>query len=98
MEQVGTSSYGGAYFGVLLVFEKFLLFGWLKKAPAVVGHIYTMFFVIISWVIFAFEDLGKGSSIYWNDVRCRWSVSKWRDDLFTNELRCITRNSLGFFD
>ena len=52
----------GAYFGVLLVFEKFLLFGWLKKAPAVVGHIYTMFFVIISWVIFAFEDLGKAAA------------------------------------
>ena len=47
----------GAYFGVLLIIEKMFLLKALKKAPAIVGHIYTMFFVIISWVIFALDDM-----------------------------------------
>lgn len=50
----------GAYYGVLLMCEKLFLLKLLQKIPAVFGHIYTMFFVIISWVIFAFDDLGKG--------------------------------------
>ena len=49
----------GVYFGVLLIVEKLFLLNWLKKAPAIVGHIYTLFFVIISWVIFAIDDLGR---------------------------------------
>lgn len=32
---------------------------WLEKANAIVSHLYTIFFVMISWVIFAFEDLSK---------------------------------------
>jgi len=36
--------------------EKFLLQSWLKKAPAIVAHIYTLFLVLVSWAIFAIED------------------------------------------
>ena len=36
----------GVYFGVLLIIEKMFLLKLLKKAPAAVGHIYTMFFII----------------------------------------------------
>ena len=46
----------GLYFFVLLMIEKFLLLDKLKKAPAVVGHLYTMVLVLISWAIFAIED------------------------------------------
>ena len=46
----------GLYFFVLLMVEKFLLQGWLKKIPAVVAHLYTLFLVLISWAIFAIED------------------------------------------
>lgn len=49
----------GAYFGVLLLIEKVGLLRLLKKCPAFVGHVYTMFFVIISWVLFAFTDMSK---------------------------------------
>lgn len=49
----------GAYFGVLLIIEKLFLLERLKKAPSFVGHIYTLFFVIISWVIFAIDDIGR---------------------------------------
>ncbi len=47
----------GAYFGVLLIIEKLFLLKALKKAPSIIGHIYTLFLVIISWVIFAIEDM-----------------------------------------
>jgi len=46
----------GLYFFVLLMVEKFLLQSWLKKAPAIVAHIYTLFLVLVSWAIFAIED------------------------------------------
>ena len=46
----------GLYFFFLLMVEKFFLLDKLKKAPALVGHIYTLFFVLVSWAIFALED------------------------------------------
>ncbi len=48
----------GLYFFVLLSIEKLLLLKHLKEHRAV-GHIYTMFFVIISWVIFSITDPGE---------------------------------------
>ena len=49
----------GLYFFVLLMLEKFFLLKVLNKAPAVVGHIYTLFFVVVSWAIFAIEDFSQ---------------------------------------
>ena len=46
----------GLYFFVLLMVEKFFLLERLKKAPAIVSHVYTLFFVLVSWAIFAIED------------------------------------------
>ena len=46
----------GLYFFVLLMMEKFFLLNLLKKVPAVVGHIYTLFFVLVSWAIFGLEN------------------------------------------
>ena len=48
----------GLYFFVLLMVEKFFLLDRLSRAPAAVGHVYTMFFVLVSWAIFAIEDAG----------------------------------------
>ena len=53
-----TFLFWGLYFFALLMLEKFFLLKPLEKAPAVVGHVYTMFFVMVSWAIFAIEDLG----------------------------------------
>ncbi len=47
----------GLYFAVLLILEKFVLFQFWEKVPHWIQHIYTMLFVIISWVIFSAEDL-----------------------------------------
>ncbi|MGI5960206.1 MAG: MBOAT family O-acyltransferase [Massiliimalia sp.] len=46
----------GAYFGILLILEKLFLLRWLNKAPSWIGHVYTMFLVIISWALFAFDN------------------------------------------
>ena len=50
----------GLYFGVLLILEKLFLAKFLAKIPKLFQHIYTMFFVIISWVIFASPTLSDG--------------------------------------
>ncbi len=47
----------GLYYAVLLMVEKAFLLKWLEKAPGFVAHIYTMFFVIVGWAIFANESL-----------------------------------------
>ena len=46
----------GLYFFALLLLEKFLLLKPLERVPAPVGHIYTLFLVMVSWAIFALED------------------------------------------
>ena len=48
----------GLYFFVLLAIEKLFLYNLLKKAPSVIGRLYTLFAVLISWVIFACDDIG----------------------------------------
>jgi Predicted membrane protein involved in D-alanine export len=47
----------GLYFAVWLVLEKFVLFRFWDKVPRVFQHIYTMLIVIVSWAIFAGDDL-----------------------------------------
>ncbi|MBQ9742375.1 MAG: MBOAT family protein [Ruminococcus sp.] len=47
----------GLYFFLLLVAEKLFLGKLLQKAPAFVGHIYALFFIMIGWAIFNFEDV-----------------------------------------
>lgn len=47
----------GLYFAGLLVFEKFVLFRFWEKVPNFFRHIYTMLLVVVSWVIFAGDDL-----------------------------------------
>ena len=49
----------GLYFFVLLMAEKFFLLDLLKKVPAPVGHLYTLFFVVVSWAIFGLEDFSQ---------------------------------------
>jgi len=51
----------GLFFAVLLTLEKLWLSGVLKKSR-VVSHIYTLFFVLISFVIFNAADLGQACS------------------------------------
>ena len=50
----------GVYYGMLLIVEKFVLKDILKKLPAIFRHIYALFFVLIGWVIFAFDKISLG--------------------------------------
>lgn len=47
----------GLYYGVLLMLEKLLLGKLLEKLPKFIGWIYTMFIVIIGWVLFNITSL-----------------------------------------
>ncbi len=49
----------GAFFGVLLALEKLFLGKVLEKLPRFIGHIYTLFFVVMSFVIFNASGLGE---------------------------------------
>ncbi len=49
----------GVYYFALLVIEKLFLLKWLGKLPRAISHIYTLFFVVIGWLIFYFKpDFG----------------------------------------
>lgn len=50
----------GIYYGVLLLLEKFVFGNFLKKLPGVFQHLYCMFFVMLGWNLFVFEDMGSG--------------------------------------
>ena len=54
----------GLYFGTLLVIEKLVLKKWLDKAPAWAQHIYSLFFIVLGWVIFYFTDLTEMGAFF----------------------------------
>lgn len=49
----------GIYFGIVLVLEKFFLLKVLDKSPNILNHIYVMFLVIISFVIFDITNINE---------------------------------------
>lgn len=50
----------GLYFFLLLTVEKLFLGRWLEKLPRVLQHAYALFFIVIGWLIFVFEDSAAG--------------------------------------
>ena len=52
----------GLYYLVILVLEKLFLLRLLKKAPAILQHVYTLFLVIVGWTLFFF-DTGIGECL-----------------------------------
>lgn len=49
----------GFYFAIFLVFEKLVGLKLLEKIPKIFRHIYSILVILISWVIFRVEDVGK---------------------------------------
>lgn len=47
----------GLYYGVFVTIEKLFLLEWLNRRPRFVGHLYTLFVVVIGWVLFEFESI-----------------------------------------
>lgn len=54
----------GLYFGVILLLEKFIYGKLLKKTPAAVQHLYVIFTVLISFVLFNAATFGEA----WSDL------------------------------
>ena len=50
----------GCYYGALLLIEKLVLKKVLNRLPGIIQRIYTMFFVVIGWIIFKCEDMAYG--------------------------------------
>ena len=49
----------GAYYGVLLVLERYVLGGLLARLPAAAAHAYTLLLVLVGWVIFSNTDFAQ---------------------------------------
>lgn len=47
----------GIYYGIFLILEKFVVGKWIQKLPGFFQNFYTMFIVVIGWVLFKCEDL-----------------------------------------
>jgi len=47
----------GIYYGIILILEKFILNKYIEKLPNYLKHTYTLFLVMISWAVFAFDDM-----------------------------------------
>lgn len=52
----------GVYYGALLILEKYVLAGALKRIPRPVSHIVTMLAVLVGWVFFRAETLTDAAS------------------------------------
>ena len=50
----------GLYYGSILLIEKLFLNNYLDTMHPILSRIYTMFFVMIGWVLFGFENLSDG--------------------------------------
>ncbi len=50
----------GLYYGVLLIIEKFVLKKYIDRLPALFARLYTLFFILIGWVVFAFDSFKDG--------------------------------------
>ena len=81
----------GLYYFVLLAFEKIFLLDKLKKAPAFVSHIYTLFFVLFGWLLFVFEDLSAGMVWLGNMFGANVAAFANMGDLYN-----LTRNLIFF--
>lgn len=54
----------GLYYGVLLLLEKFVFGKSLGRLPPACSRLYCMFFVLLGWNLFAFDDLTQGAAFF----------------------------------
>ena len=53
----------GLLFGIMLIIEKFILSKYLKNTPYIIKRIYTLFIVLISFVIFRSDNISEAFNI-----------------------------------
>jgi len=78
----------GAYYGVLLILERFVLRGVLEKLPKLLRCVLTFVIVLIGWVIFYYTDFAA----VWQHVAALFGggVSGWMDETTLAVLRKYT--------
>ena len=54
----------GIYYGILLMIEKLLWKPVFSGLPSFFMHLYTMFFVILGWGIFSWQDMADGTNYF----------------------------------
>lgn len=52
----------GLLFGILMIIERAFLLKWLEKRSRFISHVYLIFVVLVSWVLFAQNSLGEALS------------------------------------
>jgi alginate O-acetyltransferase complex protein AlgI len=52
----------GIYYGIILIFEKFILRNFFEKIP-IIGHVYAIAVVIMGWVVFRADNLSQAFEI-----------------------------------
>ena len=76
----------GAYYGLLLILEKFVWGKALSKAPAIVGHVYTIAIFVFGWSFFWITDVDMLVS-FWKAMIGRhglfgtmtpWELTAWQ--------------------
>ncbi|MGB6681123.1 MAG: MBOAT family O-acyltransferase, partial [Candidatus Bathyarchaeia archaeon] len=69
-------AFWGVYFGILLLIERVFLRKVLERLPKIVRHLYTLWIVLVSWVIF---ELGSVASIldYLADMFALSDIDIW---------------------
>ena len=53
----------GLLFGIMLIIEKFILSKYLKNTPYIIKRIYTLFIVLISFIIFRADNINEAFNI-----------------------------------
>ena len=75
----------GAYYGALLIFEKFVWGGALGRAPAIVGHVYTIAVFVFGWSFFWITDAhsllqfwkAMAGGYGWTGSSTFWELTAW---------------------
>lgn len=73
----------GAFYGALIIFERFFLLNFMKKWPDFLKHIYTMLCVTLGWALFASSSL----SAAWRLIKAMFGFAPKVDDLGIYGLR-----------
>ncbi|MBR6708647.1 MAG: MBOAT family protein [Clostridia bacterium] len=64
----------GLYYFVLQMLEKLFLGRWLEKLPMALRRLYTMFFVVIGWLLFTASDSFASSGEAWGYLGAMFGV------------------------
>ena len=93
----------GAFYGILLIIEKYLLSDILEKIPSFLRHIGTMIVVMLGWVFFSSETLGDaltliGSMVGLNSNALLDSQAMYYLSCYGFAIAVMSLSSFGFFE